>query len=396
MKEPIRSLQTTDLLRAKYIEGTPALTKTQKSSLIYLYARILESIRSDGEQDWYTINVKDMTYHLDGNKGGNNAIIIFQQLKEIQRTQILIEYEDVDGEMREQITSPILSIDRPVTASGSFKVQISKLVLENIQFRSGYIFRWIELNYFRKLRSPKTMDLYEALKSVENLSYWNVPLADLRSILNVHKQYKKFAHLRQYVLLPAQDDIRKNTDITFHFEEVRGPRNSVLSVIFKVKKKPIKKKTIIGEDSPPKHFLDEQTTVKTEDKEEAEKIKKTKALHKRLTDKGIFRPENFKLRDSSWIQALDEEDDDAIPKFIVRTAQIIDKRADAAKAKAEDKSKSDDIFNINKSWYEKNRKRFKGLSPTETYLQNKNGTPLLFSDEKFKEKIADYVIEDDD
>lgn len=374
MESSIKSLQTQDLLQAKYTEGTQPLTKNQKSALIFIYAKILKQVQDYGEKDWYTISIDEMMANLDGAQGGNQARLVWDQLTDLNKTQIIIPYVS-EGELRERLTHVVSEVDRPVTASGTFKVKISDIVLKNIQYREGIIYRWIELKYARKLSSPKHIDLYEALKSSENMEYWTISLQDLKATVNLHNKYEKFSQLKKWFLTPATADISKHTDLKISWKENRGKRNSVVSITFRIKKNKIK-------NSQPK-----ETHIKNQE---------FSSIDTKLKRRGVVNASSFGIDDKYWDKALDLEPEDAPASHIVTTAKRMAQESQGEKEKVKKQNYDNDLVEKHTKYWEENSHRYSStLKKNGSYLEDiSDGKIFLMVKETFISDIANYLDND--
>lgn len=72
-----------------------------------------------------------------------------------------------------------------------------------------------------KLNSSYAIRIYELLKQYEKLQERTFLLADLRKMLGVEDIYPAYGNFKQRVLLPAQKELQKKTDITFKIEEIK-------------------------------------------------------------------------------------------------------------------------------------------------------------------------------
>ncbi|MGC8553751.1 MAG: hypothetical protein ACP5O7_12950, partial [Phycisphaerae bacterium] len=68
--------------------------------------------------------------------------------------------------------------------------------------------------------------LYEILKSYQGIGYINFKIDDLRNILAIPSEYK-YANIKQRILKPSQRELKKYTDITFEFKEIKRIRKVV-------------------------------------------------------------------------------------------------------------------------------------------------------------------------
>lgn len=72
-----------------------------------------------------------------------------------------------------------------------------------------------------KLKSSYAIRIYELLKQYERLQERTFLLTDLRKMLGVEDIYPAYGNFKQRVLIPAQKELQKMTDITFEIEEVK-------------------------------------------------------------------------------------------------------------------------------------------------------------------------------
>lgn len=102
-----------------------------------------------------------------------------------------------------------------------------------------------------KLKSSYAIRIYELLKQYEKLKERTFPLTGLRKILGVEDIYPAYGNFKQRVLVPAQKELQKKTDINFKIEEIKTGRkvDKVKFVILKGLKQPSAKQLDIFEDS---------------------------------------------------------------------------------------------------------------------------------------------------
>lgn len=91
-----------------------------------------------------------------------------------------------------------------------------------------------------KLNSSYAIRIYELLKQYEKLQERTFLLADLRKMLGVEDIYPAYGNFKQRVLLPAQTELQKKTDITFKIEEIKiGRRVEKIKFLISSEKKTI-------------------------------------------------------------------------------------------------------------------------------------------------------------
>jgi plasmid replication initiation protein len=89
-----------------------------------------------------------------------------------------------------------------------------------------------------KLKSSYAIRIYELLKQYEKLKERVFLLKDLRKMLGADDVYPAYGNFKQRVLVPAQKELKKKTDISFEIEEVKeGRRVEKVKFIITSKKK---------------------------------------------------------------------------------------------------------------------------------------------------------------
>lgn len=75
-----------------------------------------------------------------------------------------------------------------------------------------------------KLKSSYAIRIYELLKQYEKIQERTIPLDDLRKMLGAEDIYPAYGNFKQRVLLSAQKELKKKTDISFDIEEIKVGR----------------------------------------------------------------------------------------------------------------------------------------------------------------------------
>ncbi|MDP4085792.1 MAG: replication initiation protein [Bacillota bacterium] len=75
-----------------------------------------------------------------------------------------------------------------------------------------------------KLKSSYAIRIYELLKQYEKLKERSFRLVDLRKMLGAEDVYPAYGNFKQRVLVPAQKELKKKTDINFEIEEIKVGR----------------------------------------------------------------------------------------------------------------------------------------------------------------------------
>lgn len=72
-----------------------------------------------------------------------------------------------------------------------------------------------------KIKSSYAIRIYELLKQYEKFQERTFLLADLRKMLGAEDVYPAYGNFKQRVLVPAQKELKKKTDISFEIQEIK-------------------------------------------------------------------------------------------------------------------------------------------------------------------------------
>ncbi len=107
-------------------------------------------------------------------------------------------------------------------------------------------FTQYDIHNVLQLQSYHSIRIYELLKQYEKLGERFISVKGLKEILKIEDKYSLYADFKRYVILQAQKELRKNTDLDFEFEEIKTGRK-VTHLKFKIirhKRKKAEKKVI--------------------------------------------------------------------------------------------------------------------------------------------------------
>jgi hypothetical protein len=100
-----------------------------------------------------------------------------------------------------------------------------------------------------KLKSSYAIRIYELLKQYEKIKERTFLLENLRKLLGAEDVYPAYGNFKQRVLVPAQKELQKKTDISFSIEEVKvGRRVEKVKFVINAKKKVVPKQLALFED----------------------------------------------------------------------------------------------------------------------------------------------------
>ena len=345
----IRVYKGINLLRKRYDDMMKVMSTHQKRTLNYIYHVVRETLKKGPPKDgWYEIDISEMFHQLDCHSGGNQTILVWDQLEDLVKVTFKLDYTTQDSEgndvEREIITPVITLIDRPKIASGVLKVQVSEVIKSAITYKDGDLYRYISLEELKKLTGA-SIDIYELLKSSENMSVYQVDAQTLRATTGHLDKYPKWAHYEEKVIKKAQKEMA-NTDISFRYNVVRGRKQKPTAVKFFITRSGKKSKKYLEK---PSH--DE--------------------LHQRLKDRGLERTEETNVPDESYEYALKTTKPDAPKEHIGQAAKTHDEDKFKDVASFEESSKfrgNRDRESTKKSMIE-NRKRSDPRADLDLYIE---------------------------
>ncbi|MFD1885124.1 replication initiation protein [Paenibacillus wenxiniae] len=102
-----------------------------------------------------------------------------------------------------------------------------------------------------KLKSAYAMRIYELLKQYERIGSRTFTVQRLKELLGIEDQYPVYADFKKRVLVKAQQEINKHTDISFSFEEMKtGRKITEIKFLLSSKSADSKTSVIANADKP--------------------------------------------------------------------------------------------------------------------------------------------------
>jgi len=80
------------------------------------------------------------------------------------------------------------------------------------------------LNYIIEFKSSYSIRIYQLLKQYQKIGVREIEVLMLKEYLQIGNQYAKYSHFKEKVINIAYNEINKNTDISFTFEEIKKGR----------------------------------------------------------------------------------------------------------------------------------------------------------------------------
>jgi len=197
----------------KLIEASYNLTEVEQKIIMTLISLVQPS---DKDFQSYTFSIKDFIKLIGGNSNTR-----YKELEDITRSLLSKTYE-VRFEDR------LSQVQWLSQADYNYKQGTIQLTLHSF-FRPYLLqlkreFTSYQLKNVSKLKGQYSIRIYELLKQYERLKERTFDLDDLRQKLAVTDKYPAYGNFKQRVLVPAQKQINKKSDISIDFKEIKVGR----------------------------------------------------------------------------------------------------------------------------------------------------------------------------
>ncbi|MFK7979290.1 MAG: replication initiation protein [Saprospiraceae bacterium] len=212
-KERFIISQSNDLVEANY--------STELTAQAHKIARLIFSLISPNDRDLrtYTISLDALKQYLGMNsniKWGS----FYDRLKET--TQKLnkqpIEIKEPNGEY---LVGYLISSYKISPEKGTVTFEVSGLLKPYLlELKRNYTS--YPLRYIPNLRSSYSIRVYELLHQYRRIGKRSFEVANLQK--KVGSNYKLYGDFKRYVILQAQKDVKKHTDLAFVFNEIKTGR----------------------------------------------------------------------------------------------------------------------------------------------------------------------------
>ena len=222
----------------KLIEANYKLGVVEQKIILYLASNIQPN---DSDFKTYTLSIKEFT-NLLGLKGHPKYKELRQITKELMQKVFEIRIN------KKVIQVSWLSYVAYNETEGTIDLRFDPF-LRPYLLQLKKEFTSYKLENVVKLKSSYSIRIYELLKQYEKFHERTFLLNDLRSMLGAEDIYPAYGNFKQRVLMPAQKELKKKTDISFEIEEIKVGRR-VKKVCFRItsrKKKQDKHITFIEE-----------------------------------------------------------------------------------------------------------------------------------------------------
>lgn len=212
----------------RLIEANYKLGVVEQKIILCLASNIQPS---DSDFKTYTLPIKEFTKLL-GLKGSPKYSDLRQTTRELMQKVFEIKID------KKVIQVAWLSYVAYNETEGSIDIRFDPF-LRPYLLELKREFTSYKLENVVKLKSSYAIRIYELLKQYEKIQVRTFSIAELRKMLGVEDIYPAYGNFKQRVLIPAQKELKKQTDISFEIEEIKTGRkvNKVKFIIQPLKKK---------------------------------------------------------------------------------------------------------------------------------------------------------------
>lgn len=212
---------------------------------IRLFTLIVSMIKDQDEDfETYKIPIKqviDTFWITNKNIYAEISDLTTSMLKKI----ITIPIEE-DGKKKELKTAIVSSFKYNLDGRGVLETTFNPMLKPYLLSLKNK-FLLYDIKNILKISSAHSIRIYEFLKSYEGIGKRAVGVEELKDMLCLSDKYRKYANFKSRILLKAQAELKKHTDIRFEFDELSFGRK-VENIIFYIHSN--HRKTVIEAEEP--------------------------------------------------------------------------------------------------------------------------------------------------
>lgn len=209
------------------VSSSYQISLAEKRIILYMLSQIR---RDDEDFKPYTLSIKEFAQELNISSKNlyERAQLITQQLM-----SRVLNIKQPDGLLQVSFLSSAKYHDGKGYVELCFDPQLKPYLLQLKECFTTY-----DIRNVLSLKSFHSIRIYELLKQFEILGERTIEIDELKYILGLQEQYKSYNLFKTKVLVQAQKDLEKNTDLSFDFQEIKsGRRIERIKFIIKRKQK---------------------------------------------------------------------------------------------------------------------------------------------------------------
>jgi len=213
---PSLVVKSNQLINSRY-----SLSVTEMRLFLMMVAQVE---RDDVDFKPYRIKIKDFAYAV-----GSNFKDYYKTAEQSSK-QLLSRVLEIPTAKGNLLQVSFLSSAEYFRGDGvvelSFDPKLKPYLLELKDRFTSY-----DIRNVLKLQSTHSMRIYELLKQFESIGKRTFEIVELKRMLSIEKQYKRYNDFKRYVILQAQKELSEHCDITFNFKEIKKGRR-IISICF--------------------------------------------------------------------------------------------------------------------------------------------------------------------
>lgn len=194
-----------------FINASYSLTLSEKRIILFMISQIQ---RTDEDFKSYQMSIKDFVDNL-GTESKNGYERIKYHLKRLMGR--VLEIKDADRTLLVHFLSSADYHDGQGFVELRFDPSLKPFLLQLKECFTAY-----GLENVLPLQSVHSIRMYELLKQYESIGERMLTLSELKYSLGLQDKYVgEYNAFKKRVLMQAQEDLEKNTDINFTFDEIK-------------------------------------------------------------------------------------------------------------------------------------------------------------------------------
>ena len=227
-----------------------------------IFSKLIVEIRKQPNLKIYSINTKELMSDINFEKDN------YVKIKKIARRMFgVLERIEKDG-----VGLSVIFTDIDIKNKGYINFTINENIRSHLlNLTSNYTS--YKLKNIASLNSKYSIRIYELLKQFQSSAWYQIDIPTLRDKLNIdEKKYKLYSDFKRKVILQAQKELKKHTDIKFEFREIKTGKK-VEQLYFEIMSTTVEDtkiknvvKTIKAVESSPKNKVDNKLLTLLKDK----------------------------------------------------------------------------------------------------------------------------------
>ncbi len=196
-----------------------------------VFTKMLTLIRMDDEDfKEYRIYLKDVVHDF-GLSHKNAYKLLKDGAKGLTKKEIRIIRDTPEG-LKEFQTHIAVGVDSFVKDGNYLDISFHpKMKPFLLQLQTQFLM--YDIRNVLSIQSSFSVRIYELLKQYETIGKRRFSIQELKEMLDVQDKYPLYANFKQRVILKAQEDLEKSTDIRFTFDEIKSGKQ-VTELLFYV------------------------------------------------------------------------------------------------------------------------------------------------------------------